>query len=472
MPAQIIYCPRCNHAISIPTNYCPYCNQPLYQSPPLPPPPPQLQPPSSSSSRKYYYSYDGLAFGIKILIIVIIALLFVLPSTRPYAFQALQQLEKYLYAGLEHYMELPDYAEFIVQRTLTVQNQGISPIPYNLTLHLPLYINFENTEVQKLVSEPIIDIEGVKPNFKERDGILEWTAVIGRGETHTYKITYHMIVTTIIWDLSPATVGSIDDIPEALKSAYIKNDWLQGDMDGDNRVDQYFEDVNRNGILDVGEDRDGDGNLDIDEDLDDDGKYDYRIYPDATPIRDLALRIAGDKTNVYQILEAIYNYMETHLTYPTPEQMQYDAYMHYNMPKTALETLKDGYGDCDDQALVFISLCRALGIPAWLESGALYDKHRNFWCGHGWVRVYLPLLNGGGEEAAGGGGTWANVDVVNKMFLKRDPNRFSDWVDDGSPNAIEEYYTLWQFLMHELPTEDKYIPKYYQAHESEIKLRV
>ena len=47
-------------------------------------------------------------------------------------------------------------------------------------------------------------------------------------------------------------------------------------------------------------------------------------------------------------------------------------------------------GDCDDQAMLFCSLARASGVPAWLQLGALYDKGQDEWFGHGWVQAYVP----------------------------------------------------------------------------------
>ncbi|MGQ9558875.1 MAG: hypothetical protein ACUVWA_00030 [Candidatus Oleimicrobiaceae bacterium] len=62
------------------------------------------------------------------------------------------------------------------------------------------------------------------------------------------------------------------DSPERRKNLRLNSDWAQiayngEDVDGDGRLDRVDEDVNGNGILDLGEDLDGDGHLDIDEDV-------------------------------------------------------------------------------------------------------------------------------------------------------------------------------------------------------------
>jgi hypothetical protein len=403
--------------------------------------------------------------------------------------EALRTLEVYLNAGLEHYMEMPDYAEFVVHRILTIRAPtGYEKLTYNLTIMWPLTITLKGKEVQRYGEDGVtytITGNGPKPIYVGDGSKMEWCGTLYAGESVKFDIRYHMITTTLIWDINVGNTDTIDAIPEELLDSYMCDRWWQGkgetpdgkllygDLDGDGKIDQEFEDEvfgpddprYRNGKLDRGEDLDNDGHLDIDEDLNDDGKGDCRIMPTAPAIRELAEKLTAGKRNVYMALKSIFDYMREHIAYPTEAQMAYDAILHNYQPKTALETLRDAYGDCDDQSILFISLCCAAGIPAWLESGVLYDPRQDLWCGHGWVRVYIPLKSG--DE------TWANVDVVNNMFLKRDCNRFSDWTDDGSRGTIDDYYTLWLFSNGgEIETTDSYSTEFYAAHESEIKIRV
>jgi hypothetical protein len=59
------------------------------------------------------------------------------------------------------------------------------------------------------------------------------------------------------------------------------------------------------------------------------------------------------------------------------------------------------------------------------------------WGGHGWAEVYIPMKEG--NDA------WATIDVVNNLFLERDPFRFSDYQGTGTPGVLENYYTSWTY---------------------------
>jgi hypothetical protein len=169
------------------------------------------------------------------------------------------------------------------------------------------------------------------------------------------------------------------------------------------------------------------------------------MNPTNPVIQNLGEQLVGNETNVYKMVKAIYDYIIGHFAYPTQEQMEYDASRNWNLPKCPLVTIKDGYGDCDDQSLLFASLCRYAGIPAWLEVGALYDPVKEKWFGHGWANVYIPLK---GKDPA-----ICTVDCVNQEFLFRDCFRYSDWVDTGGDvtydgvtrNNLDYYYHLFSY---------------------------
>lgn len=64
---------------------------------------------------------------------------------------------------------------------------------------------------------------------------------------------------------------------------------------------------------------------------------------------------------------------------------------------SALRTLKRGYGNCEDFSLLYIALCRSVGIPARFVTGYRFDPDQvrqdevdlaKF--GHAWVEVNLP----------------------------------------------------------------------------------
>ena len=82
-----------------------------------------------------------------------------------------------------------------------------------------------------------------------------------------------------------------------------------------------------------------------------------------------------------------------------------DYKVHGLLPYYPNETYAKGEGDCDDQANLFITLCRIYGIPAFLQVGCIYlstqRMNETFWEGHvtlvyerigwhGWAVVYVP----------------------------------------------------------------------------------
>jgi hypothetical protein len=84
---------------------------------------------------------------------------------------------------------------------------------------------------------------------------------------------------------------------------------------------------------------------------------------------------------------------------------EYSIYTVNELPKRQWATLRDPRGDCDDLSLLFISFCRSLGIPAYLQGGILFSETMQLdetdWDGHyryvfdkvgwhAWAMVYIP----------------------------------------------------------------------------------
>ena len=111
-------------------------------------------------------------------------------------------------------------------------------------------------------------------------------------------------------------------------------------------------------------------------------------------LRRLAFKIAGNETNVLSILKRFIDWIKRHIYYRSQD-----------LPKYPAETLRDGAGDCDDQANLLITFCRIIGIPAYLQIGCIYlprgEIEVDYWEGHwmmrltrigwhGWAVVYVP----------------------------------------------------------------------------------
>ncbi|MBR1607463.1 MAG: transglutaminase domain-containing protein [Clostridia bacterium] len=125
------------------------------------------------------------------------------------------------------------------------------------------------------------------------------------------------------------------------------------------------------------------------------------IYPDARPvcdedlmeqpphivftpyIRSLARELAGEETDPVRLARRFYDYITKYVTY---------AFMRpYRQLETGAEyTAVNLRGDCGMQAMCFIALCRAAGIPARWQSG-LYAAPGDVGS-HDWAEFYSERL--------------------------------------------------------------------------------
>jgi transglutaminase-like putative cysteine protease len=113
-------------------------------------------------------------------------------------------------------------------------------------------------------------------------------------------------------------------------------------------------------------------------------------------LRNQTFSLAGkNETKVLVIVENFVNWIRNNITYASHE-----------FPFYPNETLSSRSGDCDDQAILLVSFCRIVGIPAYLQIGCIYmsnadnesstawDGHvenvQNHIAWHGWAMVYIP----------------------------------------------------------------------------------
>jgi transglutaminase-like putative cysteine protease len=89
----------------------------------------------------------------------------------------------------------------------------------------------------------------------------------------------------------------------------------------------------------------------------------------------------------------------------------------------AVETLKAGYGDCGEHAVLLAAILRAAGIPARVILGLLYYTPKKAFVGHAWVAAYA------------GAGTWIFCDPAFGVFpAARD--RVPLIIDDNGAHAL------------------------------------
>jgi len=305
----------------------------------------------------------------------------------------------------------PEEAEFKVKRVITVSTSGGPVAEYTVRASNPVNMPGDGS-LQTIVSfdkspAPTTTIPKV-------DGfdVLLWKDTDYSGTTQIV-LNYHVKARSYQWKITEKNSDNISAIDPAVAAQYNHDEWAI--------VDKYGAPV----------------------DFDGDLLQDYRMNPNNPLIGQLSKDRTSGKTNSFAAVKAIYDYMVNNYKYPSQDQMQKDAEKNWNLPKCPLVTMKDGYGDCDDQSLLFCSLCRAAGIPAWLELGALYDSVKGSWVGHGWANVYIPMKDGSYQICT--------VDCVNQEFLFRDCFRYTDWIDTGGDvnfegqikNNLDYYYHLF-----------------------------
>lgn len=97
-------------------------------------------------------------------------------------------------------------------------------------------------------------------------------------------------------------------------------------------------------------------------------------------MRALSKEIAGDEANPARKAKAFYDWIAAHI--------KYSYAIEYSTIRNISEYCRShGYGDCGQEALLFITLCRLNGIPARWQSGwNTFPGEKTI---HDWTEIYL-----------------------------------------------------------------------------------
>ncbi len=97
-------------------------------------------------------------------------------------------------------------------------------------------------------------------------------------------------------------------------------------------------------------------------------------------IKELSAKIVGSETNPMLKAKKIYDWLSDHLLYSY-------ALEYSTIPNISDYCRSNGYGDCGQQGLLFITLCRYNGIPARWQSG--WNMFPGDTTNHDWTEIYL-----------------------------------------------------------------------------------
>ncbi len=97
-------------------------------------------------------------------------------------------------------------------------------------------------------------------------------------------------------------------------------------------------------------------------------------------VKRLATEIVGDETNPLEKARRIFRWVDGNV--PWYAEMEYST-----IPNLSAKGLQTRQGDCGVQGLVFITLCRAAGVPARWQSG--WETLPGRWNMHDWSEFYV-----------------------------------------------------------------------------------
>lgn len=130
----------------------------------------------------------------------------------------------------------------------------------------------------------------------------------------------------------------------------------------------------------------------------------------------LAKAIVGDETNPFKQSEMVYDYIIKR--YPWAGAREYST-----LECIPEYVITQGFGDCGQVSLLYISLMRTLGVPARWESGWMLHPHETNW--HDWAEVYFEGIGWVPVDTSFGRYVNANNDVCNFYSHGMDAHRMA-----------------------------------------------
>jgi transglutaminase-like putative cysteine protease len=212
--------------------------------------------------------------------------------------------------------------------TQQIKNFGPGKVK-DVDFHLAVPTNRDNQQIEE-VSYSIKPMDFVTDNWGQKTAHYKFRN-IPAGETRLVEMTTTATTYDVRYFIFPEMVGQLSDIPEEISSKYLENN-------------EKFQ-------------------------------YDHPTIQNAVEM------VVGDETNPYWMVRKIFNYII--------ENMYYEMSGGWNTAPTVLER---GNGSCSEYTFVFISMCRAVGIPARYVGSVVVrgDDASMDDVFHRWAEVYIP----------------------------------------------------------------------------------
>jgi transglutaminase-like putative cysteine protease len=132
-------------------------------------------------------------------------------------------------------------------------------------------------------------------------------------------------------------------------------------------------------------------------------------------LRQLSQEIVGDETNPYLKAKKCYDWIADHI--------KYSFAIEYSTIRNISDYCRaKGYGDCGQEALLFIALCRLNGIPARWQSG--WNTFPGDKSNHDWSEIYLAPCG------------WMPVDPYMGIWAMR----YADTLKPEQKREVRDFY--------------------------------
>lgn len=135
--------------------------------------------------------------------------------------------------------------------------------------------------------------------------------------------------------------------------------------------------------------------------------YDSALFPPSAYLKSLAAELTAGVTEPLVKAKCFYDFITKKVRYSFMPS-------YFCLDRMAERCAMDRVGDCGIQALLFLLLCEAVGIPARWESGLKTEP--KFIGAHDWVRFFTPSFGWRAADLSYGGSAWKRGDELLHRF--------------------------------------------------------
>lgn len=140
----------------------------------------------------------------------------------------------------------------------------------------------------------------------------------------------------------------------------------------------------------------------------------------------LALSILPENSTDEEILNGIYEYVTSHISYDHEKARTVEAGYLPNID----ETLETGIGICFDYAALMTAMLRTRGVPCKLQIG--YSSEIK----HAWIDVYIKSVGWVDQAISFDGDTWSRMDPTFDA-TSNDSSTIKEYIGDGNNYIVQ-----------------------------------